>query len=195
LARRLRGRHQDRRRCSTSWRTHRSLVGRTRIRVHRGTAEVMARVYPRADPSGGSGRRVSSWKRRSSCRRRPVGPEELFAGCDHRRRLIIDPDPLRKAGWPSDLLAEDPAVRLSPSSAAARGFLRACPALASPQPGPPTVGGADRGSLISAGLRALRAGCWADSRPGTGIHLPLRGFPSRHSGRASALMPGSPMSG
>ncbi|HKP28481.1 MAG TPA: selenocysteine-specific translation elongation factor [Gemmatimonadales bacterium] len=93
----------------------RPLVSRNRVRVHHGTAEVMARVYPREPISpGGSGpaRLVleSPLIVRGGDRLvlRSYSPVTTIGG-----GWIADPDPPRKAAWPAEILSTDPRVRLA----------------------------------------------------------------------------------
>ena len=93
----------------------RPLVARTRLRVHHGTAEVMARVYPRAPIApGGSGPA------------RLVLEEPLVVGGADRLVLrsyspvttigggwVADPEPPRKATWPDEIFSVDPSIRLT----------------------------------------------------------------------------------
>jgi len=92
----------------------RPLTDRIRVRVHHGTAEVMARVYPRETiRPGGSGlaRLVLETPLvvRGADRLvlRSYSPVATIGG-----GWIVDPDPPRKAAWPSALISPDPAVRL-----------------------------------------------------------------------------------
>jgi len=93
----------------------RPLTGRTRVRVHHGTAEVMARVYPREtiQPGGSGAARLvleAPLVVRGGDRLvlRSYSPVATIGG-----GWIVDPEPPRKAGWPGQLLSEDPAERLS----------------------------------------------------------------------------------
>jgi selenocysteine-specific elongation factor len=92
----------------------RALTGRARVRVHHGTAEVMARVYPR-EPiqpgASGAARLVleAPLVVRGGDRLvlRSYSPVATIGG-----GWIVDPEPPRKAGWQSQLLSDDPAERL-----------------------------------------------------------------------------------
>jgi selenocysteine-specific elongation factor len=93
----------------------RPLVSRSRVRVHHGTAEVMARIYPRRpiDPGqSGPARLVleSPLIVRGGDRLvlRSYSPVTTIGG-----GWIADPDPPRKATWPEEVFAIDPRVRLA----------------------------------------------------------------------------------
>jgi len=93
----------------------RPLVGRTRARLHLGTAEVMVRVQPRAPiPPGGRGlarlRLETPVVARGGDRfvLRSWSPMTTIGG-----GRILDPlPPARRATWPDDLAAPEPARRL-----------------------------------------------------------------------------------
>jgi selenocysteine-specific elongation factor len=93
----------------------RPLVSRTRVRLHLGTAEAMARIYPR-DPIGpgesGPARLVleESVVARGGDRLvlRSFSPVTTIGG-----GWIGDPDPPRKATWPRGIFSEHPAERLT----------------------------------------------------------------------------------
>jgi selenocysteine-specific elongation factor len=92
-----------------------SLSGRTRVRVHHGTAEAMARVYPRGNirpGESGPARLVleTALVVRGADRLvlRSYSPVATIGG-----GWIVDPDPPRKAAWPAALTSSDPAIRLA----------------------------------------------------------------------------------
>ncbi len=91
------------------------LTRRSRVRVHHGTAEVMARVYPREDilPGGRGPARLALEEplvARGSDRLvlRRYSPVETIGG-----GVVIDPSPPRRSGWPAELLDPDPRRRLA----------------------------------------------------------------------------------
>ena len=93
----------------------RPLVARTRIRIHHGTAEVMARVYPRDPiPSGASGAARLVLEDPLVVRGgdrlvlRSFSPVTTIGG-----GWIADPEPPRKASWPPELFSTDPVARLT----------------------------------------------------------------------------------
>jgi selenocysteine-specific elongation factor len=86
---------------------------RSRVRVHLGTAEVLARVYPRGDiPPGGSGLARLALEAPIVARGndrivlRSYSPVATIGG-----GRVVDPAPPRRSGWPAGLESEDPAVR------------------------------------------------------------------------------------
>ena len=92
----------------------RPLVTRSRVRVHHGTAEVIARVYPRRpiQPGKAGPSRVVLEQPvvvRGGDRfvLRSYSPVATIGG-----GWVADPDPPAKSGWPDDLTAADPAGRL-----------------------------------------------------------------------------------
>jgi selenocysteine-specific elongation factor len=93
----------------------RALVSRTRVRVHLGTAEVMARVYPREAIAPGE----------SGAARLVLEAPIIVSGVD---RLVLrsfspvttigggwvfDPEPPRKSPWPREVQSPDPIERLT----------------------------------------------------------------------------------
>ncbi|HEX9893659.1 MAG TPA: selenocysteine-specific translation elongation factor, partial [Gemmatimonadales bacterium] len=92
----------------------RPLITRARVRVHHGTAEAIARVYPRQPIEPG---------RSGPARVVPETPLVVRGGDRFVIRSyspvttigggwIADPEPPRKAPWPEDLTAHQPAARL-----------------------------------------------------------------------------------
>lgn len=93
----------------------RALAGRTRVRVHLGTAEVMARIYPRSTLAPGTAALARLVLETSLVARggdrfvlRSYSPVTTIGG-----GWVTDPDPPRKAGWPAGLAATAPGERLS----------------------------------------------------------------------------------
>lgn len=92
----------------------RPLISRSRIRIHHGTAEVMARVSPRAriEP-GGRGVARLLLEAPLVCRggdrfvMRSYSPVSTIGG-----GRVLDPDPPRRRVWPEGLDAAEPAARL-----------------------------------------------------------------------------------
>jgi selenocysteine-specific elongation factor len=91
------------------------LTTRTRIRVHLGTAELIARVYPREKiEPGGSGQARLTLEAPTIARTgdrlvlRSYSPVETIGG-----GVVLDPiAPRRGAGWSAELADPDPAIRL-----------------------------------------------------------------------------------
>jgi selenocysteine-specific elongation factor len=93
----------------------RPLVARARLRVHHGTAEVMARIYPREPIAPGA----------SGAARLVLEAPLVVGGAD---RLVLrsyspvttigggwvaDPEPPRKASWPEEIFSVDSLIRLT----------------------------------------------------------------------------------
>ena len=94
----------------------RPLSNRSRIRLHLGTAEVMARVIPvRSIPPGGSGMARLTLEEPIAARGgdrfvlRSFSPVTTIGG-----GVVVDPlPPVRKVSWPTQLGAADPGLRLA----------------------------------------------------------------------------------
>jgi selenocysteine-specific elongation factor len=93
----------------------RPLVARSRVRVHLGTAEILARVHPRAPITpGGCGLARLALEEPAIARGgdrlvlRAFSPVTTIGG-----GRVLDPEPGRRAPWPDGLTAREPERRLA----------------------------------------------------------------------------------
>jgi selenocysteine-specific elongation factor len=89
------------------------LARRMRVRLHLGTAEVLGRLYPRGEPAAG-GMILARLALESPVVARG-GDRVVLRSYSPVRTIgggrVLDPLPPRRAGWPAELAAEEPASR------------------------------------------------------------------------------------